>query len=258
MAETYTILIVEDEPLIAESIRSRLEKMGHHVLAVLDSGAETISFCRKHAEHIDLIFMDIMIDGPIDGIDTAREIMQFCMLPVFYMTAFTDQATLQRAKLPNTAGYILKPCDNEDIRTAVELGLYQYYKAQPEEDPRTAKRKADQNKTNRKHMIAVWAGEDLCLVNRADICYLEVQDGIVTICTDDRSYATRGSLIEWEKRLAGSSFFRCHKSYLVNVEKIARLTPAQDNAYFITLNGRHKQIPLSRQRVQQFRKQLCD
>ena len=258
MAETYNILIAEDEAMIATSILNRLEKMGHHVLTVLESGAEIVTFCQKHAEHVDLILMDIMIDGPLDGIDTAREIMKFCTIPVIYLTAFTDQATLERAKLPNTAGYILKPCTDEDIRTGIELGLYQFNKTQSDKDQQPSALKIRQRPADRKQMIAVWAGEDMCLINRNDICYLEVQDGIVSIHTDKRLYSVRGSLIDWEKKLASSAFFRCHKSFLVNVEKISRLTPAQDNAFVITLNGQHQQIPLSRQRVPQFRKQVCD
>ncbi len=118
------ILIVEDEIIIAEDIQKRLKKMGYHVPAIVSSGEEAI---KKVIETIpDLILMDIVIHGPMDGIQTAEKIHEFSNVPVIYLTAYADEKTLERAKITEPFGYLLKPFKERELLITIEMALYKH------------------------------------------------------------------------------------------------------------------------------------
>jgi CheY-like chemotaxis protein len=118
------ILVVEDENIVALEIKKRLQKLGYIVPGVASTGEDAIS----KAEGIlpDLVLMDIMLKGEIDGIHAAGEIRKRFNIPVIYLTAYSDEETLQRAKLTEPYGYILKPFEENDLRTTIEIALYRH------------------------------------------------------------------------------------------------------------------------------------
>jgi len=118
------ILVAEDERIVAEHIRDILQSLGWAVSDIVSSGEEAIS---KAAEtHPDLVLMDIMLDGKMDGVDAAQAIRTRFDIPVVYLTAYADHDTLQRAKLTNPYGYILKPFEERDLHAAVEIALHKH------------------------------------------------------------------------------------------------------------------------------------
>ena len=118
------ILIVEDERIIAEDTKQTLESLGYKVCGIASSGDEAIRIVEDSDP--DLILMDIKIKGPIDGIETAEKIHQDKDIPLIYVTAYADEETLQRAKITEPYGYILKPIRKNELHTAVEIILYKY------------------------------------------------------------------------------------------------------------------------------------
>ena len=116
----HSILVVEDEGVVAQDIQSSIARIGHQVAGWATSGEEAISLAEQH--HPDLVLMDIRLDGEIDGITAAEEIHQRLDIPVVFLTAFADDETLTRAKLVGPFGYILKPFDESDLRIAIEIG----------------------------------------------------------------------------------------------------------------------------------------
>jgi PAS domain S-box-containing protein len=116
------ILIVEDESIVALDIKSRLLGLGYTVLGVASSGEQAV---RKAAEASpDLVLMDIKLKGQMDGIETAEQIHACLNVPIIYLTAFADEATLQRAKVTEPYGYMLKPFEERELHTTVEMALY--------------------------------------------------------------------------------------------------------------------------------------
>lgn len=136
---TVKILVVEDEGIVAEEIRSRLKKLDYTVSAVVHSGGSAI----QKAEEMrpDLVLMDIQLKGEIDGIDAAQQIQEHLDIPVVYLTAHADENTLQRAKLTNPFGYVLKPFEEKELYVAIEIALY--------------KHKAEKERVNREKLEAV-------------------------------------------------------------------------------------------------------
>jgi hypothetical protein len=118
------ILIVEDENIVAFNIQKRLEELGYTVVAVIPSGEAAI---QKVAENYpDLVLMDIKLKGRVDGIEAAEQIRSQFPIPVVYLTAYTDEETLNRAKLTEPYGYILKPFEARDLGTTIEVALYKH------------------------------------------------------------------------------------------------------------------------------------
>ena len=118
------VLIVEDEAIIAEDLKRRLERMGYAVVGTADNGDAALELAGNMQP--DLVLMDIRIRGPLDGIETATELMLRADVPVIFLTAHTDAATLERAKAVMPYGYLVKPFEDRELKTAVEMACYRH------------------------------------------------------------------------------------------------------------------------------------
>ncbi len=116
------ILVVEDESIVAHDIEQMLEDLGHVVPAFAFTGEEAIQ--KAEEIHPDLVLMDIMLKGSIDGIEAAEHIRTHDNIPVVYITAHTNEETLQRAKISEPFGYILKPIRSRELHVTIEMALY--------------------------------------------------------------------------------------------------------------------------------------
>jgi PAS domain S-box-containing protein len=118
------ILVVEDETITAEDIKESLQDIGYIVLAVVSSGEEAI--IKVEEDNPDLVLMDIMLSGKIDGIETAKQILLRFNIPVVYLTAYSDKMILERAKITEPFGYILKPFNDRELHTNIEIAFYKH------------------------------------------------------------------------------------------------------------------------------------
>jgi PAS domain S-box-containing protein len=119
-----SILVVEDDKIIAMELRARLQRWGFVVPSTAATGEEAIAATRTHQP--DLILMDIWLQGPMDGIQAAEEIHRGLDTPIIYVTANADESTLERAKLTEPYGYVLKPFEELELRTTIEIALYKH------------------------------------------------------------------------------------------------------------------------------------
>lgn len=118
------ILVVEDESIVAMDIKHRLENMNYHVPEIISSGEEAV---QKSSEiSPDLILMDIVLRGKMDGIDAAQIIKDRYNIPIVYITAYSDEKTLKRAKITGPFGYIIKPFEDRELHSAIEVALYKH------------------------------------------------------------------------------------------------------------------------------------
>ena len=118
------ILIVEDESIVALELESRLTDLGYSVCGIVSSGADAIN--TTIVQRPNIILMDINIKGPIDGVETAEKIKEIIDIPIIFLTAFTDSNTLQRAKITEPYGYIVKPFEERELHTSIEIALYKH------------------------------------------------------------------------------------------------------------------------------------
>jgi len=118
------IMIVEDEVIMALNLRQLLGNMGYAVVGAFASGEEAVQQATQ--VNPDLVLMDINLAGAMDGIAAAEQIRQNLPIPVIFLTAYSDETTLQRAKITEPLGYILKPLQERELYAAIEIALYRH------------------------------------------------------------------------------------------------------------------------------------
>lgn len=116
------ILVVEDEAIVAADIQDRLEVLGYEVAGWATTGEEALELART--ESPDLLLMDIMLKGPMNGIQAAQQVRESMSLPVIFLTANSDDAVLDQAKFSEPFAYLLKPFEERQLRTNIEMALY--------------------------------------------------------------------------------------------------------------------------------------
>ena len=121
MHEDIRILIVEDERIVAEHIRQSLTRLSYKISGIASSGKEAFSLAKKNGP--DLVLMDIVLKGKMDGIETASRILNELNIPVIYLSAYTDKKTIDRAKITEPFGYLVKPFDESSLKSSIEIAL---------------------------------------------------------------------------------------------------------------------------------------
>jgi PAS domain S-box-containing protein len=115
------LLIVEDENIIAKDIQRRLTRLGYSVPAIASSGRDALQ--KTATVHPDLILMDIVLKGDMDGVDAAAQVQEHFQIPIVYLTAYADEHTWQRAMATEPFGYVLKPVIDRQLQTVIEIAL---------------------------------------------------------------------------------------------------------------------------------------
>ena len=123
MSDT-AILIVEDEVIVATDLARKLGCLGYTVCGCTISGEDALALARE--QHPNLVLMDISLAGKMDGVEAAEHIRRECDVPVIYLTAHADRTTLDRAKRTEAFRYILKPFDEREMETHIEIALYKH------------------------------------------------------------------------------------------------------------------------------------
>ena len=118
------ILIVEDELIIAKDIEATLSDLGYSVSGIVSCGEDAVSHVEAHKP--DIVIMDIMLEGELDGIAAAEKIHKQFSIPVIFLTAYSNEKTLDRAKTAKPYGYILKPFQETDLYTSIEIAIYKH------------------------------------------------------------------------------------------------------------------------------------
>lgn len=118
------ILIVEDDRVVARDIGQQLVRCGHTVAGSVASGEEALVVAARAP--LDLVLMDVRLEGELDGIDAARRLRETHGLPIVFLTAYADEETVQRATVTEPFGYVLKPFEDQQLRTVVEMALYKH------------------------------------------------------------------------------------------------------------------------------------
>lgn len=230
-------MIVEDEPLVAADLDKQLVKAGMEVCATFESGDEVLKFLKDHS--IDVILMDIRLYGSLDGIDTAHQINRNYDIPIVFLTANTDASTFNRAKLSFPHSFLSKPFRITDVINSIELAH---------------SRQIDEKKSESEltdflpDRIFIRDKDTQYKVLFVQIIFIEAQGSYSKIHTAERSFTVSQTLKKVEPKLESAKFVRVHRSYVVNIEKVDRLSDGYvhigDRA--IPLSGSYKEEVLKR------------
>jgi len=230
------ILIVEDESIVAKDIQHSLKKLGYTVVGICSNGDDAI----KTAEEMspDLVLMDIMLKGDMSGIEAADQIRQRMNIPVIYLTAYADESTLNKAKVTEPYGYIIKPFKEIDLHTAIEMAIYKHEKETDVKKERDFLYSLVENKDS-KDIIFVKSNSRLVKVRTEDIYFIEALKDYVVINTSGTRYTVHSTMKDIEKKLPPNEFIRVHRSFIVRIDKIVAI----DHANLIIEDDK-KQIPI--------------
>ncbi len=215
------ILIVEDESIVAKDIQFSLNKLGYAVCGIASSCDKAIDLAEK--EQPDLVLMDIMLKGDINGIDTALKMKEQFTIPVIFLTAYADEATLEKAKIAEPYGYIIKPFKEVDLQTTIEVAIYKHGKEQVVKRERDFLYSIVENKETSSGFIFVKSNSKLVKLKTADIFYVEALKDYVVIHTADTRFTIHSTMKDIETKLGMSDFVRVHRSFIVRMDKIASI-----------------------------------
>jgi two-component system, LytTR family, response regulator LytT len=230
------ILIVEDESIVAKDIQNSLKKLGYQISAVVNSGDKAINEVEENRP--DIVLMDIMLKGKITGIEAAKEIKDRFSLPVIFLTAYADDNTLNKAKITEPYGYIIKPFKEKELQKTIEMALYKYEKDEELRRERDLYHSLIENKES-KDSIFVRADYRLNKINFDDIYFVEALKDYVVINISDNSFTTHTTMKEMVRILPAKDFVRIHRSFIVNLNKIFSIKYPD-----LVIEGKMKVLPI--------------
>ena len=219
MAKT-NVLVVEDESIVSKDIQHSLKKLGYNVVGAASTGEKAFELAAS--ESPDIILMDIMLKGNVNGIETAEKVKRELNIPVIYLTAYADEATLSKAKVTEPYGYIIKPFKEVDLHTSIEMALYKYSKEKEVLKERDLFYSLIENKDS-KDFIFVKSKSRLVKIKTNDIYFVEALKDYVVINTLDSRYTIHSTMKDIVNKLSGDQFIRVHRSFIVRVDKIASI-----------------------------------
>lgn len=216
-----SVLVVEDESIVAKDIQQSLTKLGYNVVGTVSTGEKAIALASELKP--DIVLMDIMLKGVITGIDAAAEIKKTESIPVIFLTAYADEGTLERAKVTEPYGYIIKPFKEIDLHTSIEMALYKHRKEKEVLQERDLLYSIVENKESSIDYIFVKSNSRLIKINTKEIYFIEALKDYVVINTLNTRYTIHSTMKDIEKKMPANDFIRVHRSFIVRIDKIASI-----------------------------------
>lgn len=236
-------IIVEDEFLAREELKYFITNYSKiEIIDEFEDGIEVLKFIQNN--EVDIIFMDINIPS-LDGVLLAKSISKFSKKPyIVFITAYKEHAA--EAFEIEAFDYILKPYSESRIVSMLKkLENINNHKEN------------NLHKTNIQSKINLWKNEKIIVVNMDDIYYCVAEERTTHVFTKKDEYSVNLGIAEFYDSLPKDIFFRCHRSYIVNINKIREIIPWFNNTYNLKLQDIDYQIPVSRSNIKEF-KQLMN
>ncbi|MFH6604115.1 LytR/AlgR family response regulator transcription factor [Maribacter algicola] len=238
MEQPIRILIVEDNVIIADDMQSMLEEIGYEIVdnvIVYEQAEEVLK-----TKEVDLVLIDIILASDKTGIDLGKHIRENYNIPFIFVTSNSDRATVENAKTVKPNGYLVKPFEQQDLYTSIEIALSNFIYS--DEKPSASNGSSDVPMSNsvlkdsifvkKQHLYYRIQFEEIQFI-KADNVYLEVN-------TVDKKFLVRSPLKDYLEKLPKNKFYRAHKSYIVNVDHIDAI-----NSKDIMINN--NLIPISKE-----------
>jgi two-component system LytT family response regulator len=236
-------IIVEDEFLAREELKYFIKNYSKiDIVAEFEDGIEVLKFLQN--SEVDIIFMDINIQS-LDGVLLAKSISKFSQKPyIVFITAYREHAA--EAFEIEAFDYILKPYSESRIVSMLK-----------KLENSSEHKENNSHKTNIQNKINLWKNEKILVVDIDDIYYCVAEERITRVFTKKDAYSVNLGIAEFYDSLPKDIFFRCHRSYIVNINKIREIIPWFNNTYNLKLQDIDYQIPVSRSNIKEF-KQLMN
>ena len=220
MEQPIRILIVEDNVIIADDMQSMLEEIGYEIVdnvIVYEQAEEVLK-----TQEVDLVLIDIILASDKTGIDLGKHIRENYDIPFIFVTSNSDRATVENAKTVKPNGYLVKPFEQQDLYTSIEIALSNFIHSTKGEDGQNANTSSEVPMSNAvlKDSIFVKKQHLYYRIQFGDIQFIKADNVYLEVNTVDKKFLVRSPLKDYLEKLPKNKFYRAHKSYIVNVDHI--------------------------------------
>lgn len=221
MEQPIRILIVEDNVIIADDMQSMLEEIGYEIVdnvIVYEQAEEVLK-----TQQVDLVLIDIILASDKTGIDLGKHIRENYDIPFIFVTSNSDRATVENAKTVKPNGYLVKPFEQQDLYTSIEIALSNFtYGTGENKDNNAPMTQEDVPMSNSvlKDSIFVKKQHLYYRIQFGDIQFIKADNVYLEVNTIDKKFLVRSPLKDYLEKLPKNKFYRAHKSYIVNVDHI--------------------------------------
>ena len=242
------VLVVEDETIVSKDIQYSLDKLGYQIIGSASTGELAIKLLESISP--DIILMDIMLKGKINGLETANLIKLKKNIPIIFLTAYADDFTLSKAKRTEPEGYILKPFKEIDLKTNIELAIYKHKKTK-EKIIEKELLYSILKKEEETSFLFIKSNGKFIKIKKEDVFYIEALKDYVVINLINEKYTVHSSMKKIERKLGQKYFFRIHRSYIVNIYKIKTIETS-----ILKLENKKNLIPIGGVYKEKFLKKI--
>ncbi len=237
-----SILIVEDELIIAEDIKNQLHTLGYKTSGIAKSYNQAIDLLNKSLP--DLILVDVKLKGVKDGIDLAYTVKEMYRLPIVFLTSHADKITVNRAKKVMPEGYLVKPFEKDDLFTSIEMAFSNYMGRMS-----NITKKSDDEPRIINNCIFVRKDHLLIKISFQELKWIKAEGNYLELHCVDNCILTRSTLKDFLHKLPNEMYVQVHRSYVVNKNFISVLD-------FNKLTIDSDEIPVGRSFLQSVREVL--
>ncbi len=239
MENPIKILIVEDNVIIADDMQSMLEEIGYEIVDNVIVYEQAVDVLKNN--EVDLVLIDIILASDKTGIDLGKHIREHYNIPFIFVTSNSDRATVENAKTVKPDGYLVKPFEQQDLYTSIEIALSNFNYSRKENTKEIAGDEGDAFTSNSvlKDSIFVKKQHLYYRIQFTDIQFIKADNVYLEVNTADKKFLVRSPLKDYLEKLPKNKFYRAHKSYIVNVDHIDAI-----NSKDIVINN--NLIPISK------------
>jgi DNA-binding LytR/AlgR family response regulator len=235
MKSPISVLIVEDEIIVAADLQESLEQDGYTIAGIANNGLSALQIMKDN--HVDLVLLDINIKGEWDGIETSQKLLEIKNVPYIYLTAYADDTTFQRAKETHPSAYLLKPFFLPSLRMAIEIAFNNFRHRMAGDISSESAEEIEMPKDNDSRDFVLRLEDAIFIrqsgkhvkVKLTDIVYLVADSNHVHIHTESNHYVLRRSMQSLMDELHSSTIIRVHRSYAINTAFVEKI---KDNQLF--------------------------
>lgn len=243
MEQPIKILIVEDNVIIADDMQSMLEEIGYEIVdnvIVYEQAEEVLK-----TKQVDLVLIDIILASDKTGIDLGKHIREKYNIPFIFVTSNSDRATVENAKTVKPNGYLVKPFEQQDLYTSIEIALSSFNYSEKQSNNSSTGEDLDEDEklvsnSVLKDSIFVKKQHLYYRIQFSDIQFIKADNVYLEVNTVDKKFLVRSPLKDYLEKLPEKKFYRAHKSYIVNVDHIEAI-----NSKDIMINNHL--IPISKE-----------
>jgi two-component system response regulator LytT len=253
---SLSAVIVDDEQLARDELAFLLKGAGDvNVIAQGKNGLEAINLIREH--NPDLLFLDVQMPG-LDGFGVIKKLLdkKIPLPKIVFATAFDQYAV--KAFEVNAVDYLLKPFDKKRVAQSIQKARAKMESSAPSDKLETLVRMLESQKTQPTSKVLIKSAGRLFLVDQKDICYASIEDGVISVVTAGM-HGTEGqsncrTLEELLDSLDPKLFWRAHRSYLVNINRIKEVVPWFKSSYQLRMDDKKQtEVPVSRAQTKRLR-----